>query len=253
MSAVMVVAEATIDAAFDSFIKQYGTLKRKAWDIKVHVDMYVLSESAFAGDGQPDKFSTIYGNLDGYWQALRPRPRGTWDADTTYRNLRELNPDVRLKRLSALGTADWPGVWDCIYRMRNLKPNKSGASVVAISKFLHFWNPRLFVIVDVAMMANWVLGHRWLAAQLPKIEDLTPFPGAEEKRNAPLVWYLTVLQWTSTLVQENPHILTAFTRTVAARVGQDKLPKGIDAFDAPAVEWFLLGLVELPPAGVQLR
>jgi hypothetical protein len=41
-----------------------------------------------------------------------------------------------------------------------------------------------------------------------------------------------------------------FQRTLQSVPGADRLPANAVTFEAAAMEWLLLGLVELPPAGV---
>lgn len=256
MKPTMVVANGTIDAAFDSFVEHYAKRKERAWEIASHLKMYRLREKAFSGAGDFGSFRDIYEELRRYWQALRPCPTGTWSAEKTFDVLRSLGQECRSKALSTLTAEDWPAVWRCIHEMRDLKPCKSGPSVVAISKFLHFWNPRLFMIVDVAMVEDRVLGHRWLRDQLPEMplgQCEALFPGADQERNASLVHYLRVLMWAGNLVKTNPHIREGFASTVKKLIGGDESLEDIEKLEAPAVEWFLLGLVELPPAGVDTQ
>lgn len=99
-------------------------------------------------------------------------------------------------------------------------------------------------------MERWVFNHAWLTDQLPEIHNVSAFTGADDFRTSRLVWYLRLLQWASVLIKANPHIKVA---TVSADAGGAHIPNDLETFEALAVEWFLLGLVELPPCGVQLR
>jgi hypothetical protein len=54
--------------------------------------------------------------------------------------------------------------WSTVQRVAEFKTHKRGPWVVALSKFQHFRNPRLFVIVDWAVIWTWVLGLRMALA-----------------------------------------------------------------------------------------
>jgi len=75
-------------------------------------------------------------------------------------------PDLRQLRLSELSKAHLPQVIQVLTEVSKVKQNKSGPSVVAVTKFLHFWNPRLFVIVDSSIVAQYVLRHRWIEKEI---------------------------------------------------------------------------------------
>ena len=66
------------------------------------------------------------------------------------------------------------------------------------------------------------------------------------------IWYLDLLFWASALLRDNPAIRTAFAGQVREHAGGEELPSGLEDFEASAVEWLLLGLVELPPDGTMI-
>ncbi len=244
---VMIVERNTIDKAFGRFVIAY-----EKWSIPHQLGLYQAGEKAFEGSGDETSFRKIYDALAGGWQALRPKPKGIWEADRAFREFMALSQEFRKRKLSELDEPGWQAVWDCMNHVRAIKPNKSGPSLVAISKFLHFWNPHVFVIVDGAKVQGWVFGHKWLSNQLPPLDDLPRISEADDQRTSRLIWYLRVLRWAAEVVRANPHICEAFAATVRDNAGGEKVPDDIETYEATAVEWFLLGLVELPPCGVKL-
>jgi len=85
--------------------------------------------------------------------------------------------------LATLGNADDLGVlWQCLTGMSGIKTLESGeVSPMAVSKFLHFFNPRLFPVFDRKVIENWALPlfrgerrqsrERWEAATSPFAQD----------------------------------------------------------------------------------
>jgi hypothetical protein len=124
-----------------------------------------------------------------------------------------------------------------------------------MSKFLHFWNPRLFIIVDFGVIWGFVLRHSWLWNEVKtvrsKVEARLPGrrPDPSDKVCDALT-YLSILLWAAELVGDNPQITSNFADYVGRHAAGHGLP--LAEYEGAAVEWFLLGLVELPPAGVNL-
>ena len=127
--------------------------------------------------------------------------------------------------------------------LKDIKQLKEGPSLVAISKFLHFWNPRLFVIFDSEVVENWVFRHKYLADQLNSEPVKSMLDQLNLNNNSRLTKYFKALVFASDLISNYPHILETF----ASKVHND-----IGTYEATAAEWFLLGLVELPPAGIEV-
>ena len=61
--------------------------------------------------------------------------------------------------------------------------------------------------------------------------------------------YLAVLVWSAQVLRNNPAVMPAFAEYVTANCGQPvRVP--LAEYQGAALEWLLLGLVELPPPGV---
>ena len=113
----------------------------------------------------PDKFkSGSYKLLRGKMKVGRGGKLRS--AHWVFDKLRDIEPEMRGRRLSSLRTDDWVGVRKAVLSLGGVKGDASKPSVTAISKFLHFYNPCLFVMCDRAEIRHFVLEHRWLRKQL---------------------------------------------------------------------------------------
>lgn len=229
------ISEATINSAFDKATELYPDW----FDDKHRIyNIYTTSERAFSKDGKEEYFEPVYDELRKYWQVFR-RGNTHWDSSQIYTALSDLPQSMRTSSLSELNNDQWLNVYNVINNVKDIKRNKSGYSVVAISKFLHFWNPRLFVIFDGKFMENYVFGHKYLS------DELSSQQFNIAKHDPQLLKYLKVLKFAQALLVNNPEIMQSFRVKYQNTVIQD--------YEALAIEWLLLGLVDLPPEGVKLN
>jgi len=236
----------TINEAFAN----YAALYSKRWDIPHQLRLYSYAEEAFEGKGDAAAFSKVYDHLRAHWQVFR-RGSAKWGPDRAFQELVALPREVRSLRLSKMKEHEWGRVWECINRVKDVKRNKEGPSLVAVSKFLHFWNPGLFIIYDHQQVETFVFGHHWLGAEVmksgtPPVADL---PDPDKSR---LAWYLYVLHWASRFLTTNTQVAQTFLATVRIKAANAEAPRNIERYEATAIEWFLLGLVQVPPRGVAL-
>ena len=125
--------------------------RERGWEIDDHIKCWRWAHRAFERASRAD-FADLYDHLRRYWLVFRGSKHTPWTPDQTFNHLAGLDQRYHTLRLSQLASGgDLEGCWTVIRSMSGIKPTKS-PSVVAISKFLHFWNPRLFVIVDDAVM-----------------------------------------------------------------------------------------------------
>jgi len=148
------------------------------------------------------------------------------------------------------------GCWDLINSVSDIKPMKGAPSVVAISKFLHFWNPRLFIIVDDAVMWVRVLSRSWLETPIKRerqrLRAVLPDATCLPSESCDLLSYLAVLSWAARLVREHPAIPISFDGYIRSNADGCAASLPLGEYEGAAVEWLLLGLAELPPTGVEL-
>jgi hypothetical protein len=245
----MKIDDQAIGGAFEQHHKQYVSAGTRAWDIEGHVECWKIAYQAFEQDSS-DKFKELYDHLRKQWQVFRGASE-YWSAKQTFSALKALPQAWRGKHLSELTLADAQRCRQLLDSVAGIKPLKEGVSVVAISKFLHFWNPRLFVIVDRGVMWRWVFQHDWLWQQVSAFACNLPRPQlVKPDENCDLPCYLAILLWSAEVIRNNPTIIEHFARYVqkhSTGIAHD-LP--LATYEAAAMEWLLLGLVERPPVGV---
>jgi hypothetical protein len=243
---MMRVSEIATKRAFNAFCA-----RRSEWveGLGLQLRMYRAATRAFEGEGSPQDFRVIY---DGLKKWLVFRHGEVQPAETILSRLMAISNNLRTRPLSQLGQADWRAIWEALLQMKHVKRVKAGASVMAVSKFLHFWNPRLFVICDQTEVEQFVFGHRWLAAQLDSREAVLDAAGANADKEPRLSKYLRLLALASEFVKTNPHIVSEFARTVRAFGVEGEVPADIETYEATAVEWCILGLAEMPPQGMTI-
>ena len=240
------LSEQAIGMAFEAFCS-----RRRQWveGLELQMRMYAAAASAFDGDGGLAEFRRVYEGLR-KWKLFRA---GRVEAvEWVFEKLNSCDMGLRQCRLSGLDGHDWPKVWSAIKCLRGVKPNMTGPSLMAISKFLHFWNPRVFVICDQQEVEQFVFGHRWLEGQLGDTGEVLDAAGVSVRQNPRLCRYLQVLGFASQFVKANPGILPAFVGTVRAIARGAAVPVDIETYEATAAEWCLVGLAEMPPSGVEV-
>lgn len=252
---MMQLSEATINKAFERHATRYGA--ERMWSTPYHVECWARGYRAFVDGSVPD-FKWLYRELNSRWQVFRSR---NWSPPSAMRALKLMKglpsklQRCRLTEIAAPSPADCAELWTAVLRAAALKTNQDGPSLVALSKFLHFWNPRLFVIADREVIWNWVFGHNWLWAQVESVKaELEPMkpPLVHGINTGGLSNYVALLVWAGRVLRSNPTVVQHFADYVSR---QCEVPEQLrlGEFEAAAIEWLLLGLVELPPKGVALE
>lgn len=147
-----------LERALDAYA---GRSKSLAWDIDHKLDLYAAARIAF-DDHLPDTerrtaFQTIYDALRGYWQVFRPKAASDcWSPTRIFDELNDrcAQTGARDKILSQFSIPhDWSSVRSCAHVLQSIKPNNAFPTMT-VSKFLHFWHPRLIPIYDTAVIWN---------------------------------------------------------------------------------------------------
>ena len=242
----------TIRGAFDQHREFYAE-GNPEWSISHHVGMWHTAQKAFDGPSFPD-FEKLYNILKNHWQVFRGGVE-SWPENKLFDALGACDKSLCSRKLSSISDEDVPAIWALLQSIKDLKVNKHRPSVVAVSKFLHFWNPRLFVIVDDQVIWKWVLAHKWLRDGVNSVRSQTDQQifGKDLKHNdgaCDLSTYLAILVWAGNVLRANPAIVPEFERCVRATIEEQTISLDLFDYEAPAIEWFLLGVVELPPRGV---
>jgi hypothetical protein len=247
----MLIDHDAIQRAFQSNYDIY--VDERHWAIEDIAKLWGHGLRAFSGDGDEKEFHKLYENLKSGWQVFRGSkpPEHDW----VYRTMMGLDkddPPLRELRLSELSAEHLPKLEKILEGASNIKTLKSGRpSLVAVTKFLHFWNPRLFVIVDGDVMDNYVLRHRWIGREVNRVrQECQPELCVLETSHG--LSYIGLLLWGSQVMRQNPKIQASFANQVKAVSGLDPDLQGFEYFEGAAFEWLLRGLVDLPPVGVHV-
>lgn len=253
----MRVADNTIRSAFRYHNIVYASLR--GWSVSEIVRLWRNGQHAFGPEANPAAFEQVYDALRKGWQVFRPI--AYVDIPTVgqvYGVLSQLDDRFRTLSLSQLSYADVPALWSLLSQAGAIKRDKyKRPSLMAVSKFMHFWNPRLFVIVDDEVMGRFVFKHTWLNNAIQVFgENVDSYYPEQELAGQFFasygLRYLDFLAWSSRLLQDNPSIESLFAQYVLKHANGEEPPEGFEDFEGAAIEWLLLGLVELPPAGVEL-
>jgi hypothetical protein len=249
----MRIAERTIDLAFEAHERVHFK-----WPISEIIRYWGYGQDAFAQPPDPAAFRKLYEGLKG-WQVFRPlkAPPTSAEVYSILANAVSRFPGVKQLKLSELTPGNLGQVGIVLDAVRYLKVNDDGPSLMAVSKFLHFLNPRLFVIVDRQFVGGFALQHEWVCHEVEAAEARTlahglplDCPGSclvsDELR------YLDILLWAGGVMRDNPYITEAFADYANRRAPTELAPPDVRQYEAAAFEWLILGLVHLPPNGVQV-
>jgi hypothetical protein len=252
----MKLTDEAVDRALAKHREVYG--HARLWEIGYHVQCWDWAHHAFEENSR-EGFEMLYTELRNRWQVFRSPDFRAPRAEKLRRLLNSLDNDLkamRLRHLSEPEDNDFAALWRTLCACAEIKLNKDGPSVMAVSKFLHFWNPRLFVIVDDAVVWNYVFNHQWLWSEIERTKTELAVPADNASYFAGrLGSYLAILAWGGRFLRENPELTSKFATYVVQEAGDKAdiaraLP--LQSYDGAALEWLLLGLVEVPPEGVTL-
>lgn len=251
---VMNLARPLIAEAFHMHGRVYND--QKLWNIPYHVECWERAKLAFEGNSVED-FQWVYTELRNRWQAFRGASSTPWSPSRTLEHLQSLDVHWRSITLSDFGDQNIRECWGILESLSEIKPLKYGPSVVAISKVLHFWNPRLFVIVDDAVVWRWVFAHKWLWRPVAQqrehvIKHIGTATATRTYGACDLTSYLAILRWCGEVMRQNPDIGPCFADHVRRFLHDRSTDLPLETYDAAAMEWLLLGIVEVPPAGIEV-
>jgi hypothetical protein len=171
----MRLSDTVINTAFESHATRYA--REKLWSIPYHIKCWEYARDAF-DDGSEEAFGNLYDELRKRWQVFRSQNYNAQTAEKIQRIMSALPVELFHRRLSEFAvptSAMLDQLWCAITTAGDIKQNKDGPSLVALTKFLHFWNPRLFVIADREVVWDWVFEHRWLWDQVEGVRrELDP-------------------------------------------------------------------------------
>jgi hypothetical protein len=240
------IPKQSVTKAFDDYREFRNGIR--GWDKKEDgtLEMYKNAKDAF-NNKNPQSFKQVYDALLSKWGVRRGGKLKDSDSvfDIMSNNLDEC---LRNRSLSELTPKDWPIIRGSILQMQDVKPLEDGISIMAISKFLHFWNAKLFVICDRTVMEQFVFGHKWLMKQRDSM-DIGQYPDkTKDKDDKQVSNYLKLLSLSSNLIKSNRSICGEFARTIREISTESQVANDIETYEARAIEWFFIGLAESRPS-----
>ena len=249
---MIIISNEATEEAFDAYLREYAVGQdSRGWFVPGQIGLYGIGEKAFTLPGSYEDFTKLYNQLKGGWQVFR-NAHSRWSDEEAFARLMALDRRVRSLSLSTIKDGDWPDIWKTVVAVRDIKCNKSRTpSLVAISKFLHFWNPRLFVIFDSEVMEYYVFRHQWI--ELPPDRKLSDLCGTDVSADPRLAKYMCVLRYASEFARGNAHMRAGLVAAARRAPGVAAVPAEFEAYEAVAFEWLIIGLVESPPSGVDIR
>jgi hypothetical protein len=142
--------------ALARYARLVGGKGEKSWSIaESKLGLYRHAATAFTGTASEStrrsSHGILFGHLRSWWGLGR---NGTlWDASTAFDvQINECEPCFRRNGLTLTSLEDksnQQAVVECLENMRGVKQLRSGSyPIMALSKNLHFYNPRLFAIYD---------------------------------------------------------------------------------------------------------
>jgi hypothetical protein len=245
----------TDDAARRAFRAYQAMYSRgRDWGVHQYKPLWEHGRRAFVAGGDPVEFTKLYEDLRRGWLVFRPSPpTPEVKVHTILSDAAKRHPEVLKVRLSTFERDHLPAMRAVLQNAAEIKRNSGGPSLVAVSKFLHFWNPGLFVIVDNQVMDSFVFQQAWLYDEISAVnKEIAPeLDNAPEQLLGPSTgfYYEAILLWASRFIRKNRNIPALFAEFAQERDQEDP-DGGFAQFEAAAVEILLLGLANMPPAGV---
>jgi hypothetical protein len=254
----MQISEETVERACQAFHFRYVAKAKRPWDLDHHSSLWADARASVESADDDAGFVRTLDELRAHWQIARGKGSKMMEFKAVLPMLLEKATQARAKRLSEIVETDAPWLFQLIIDVSDIKRVSNKPSLMAISKVLHFFNPRLFVIVDRAMVWDWTLAHRWLWEPIKAIrERIDRVTGCDQSIRddsaCDSASYVAILVWSGQLLRDNPHMCRLFASFLRHCTATEALlPGDLETYEAAAMEWLLLGLVELPPAGVIL-
>lgn len=255
---MLTITDDAVRRAFQAYKAVYG--RNRDWGIHEFAPLWGYGRRAFGSDRDRAEFDKLYSALRYGWLVFRSSHKNYIppSADTVYAILIDAfkgQSELLTIRLGTLGPSHLPAIRSVLHHAAAIKRNNDGPSLVAVSKFLHFGNPGLFVIVDNQVMESFVFQQAWLYDEIAAMnkEIASELTGAPQRLAGVTTHfaYEAIVYWARRLVRHNPNIPKLFAE-FARGAAPEEPPGEYEQFEAAAVEMLLLGLANMPPAGVQV-
>lgn len=132
-----------------------------SWPIDYKLELYTKAKISFDSKTKESekmfRFNELFENLVGNWQIFRPISKEKcWEPEKIFNFLsHELNEFGRNKDLLNIKEDELARLKLMLEKMHSLKPLKdNNFPTMAVTKILHFYNPKLFPIYDSKVIEN---------------------------------------------------------------------------------------------------
>jgi hypothetical protein len=227
----------------ESALRAYDRVLGKNWPLKHKCDLYrsaiTAFESALPVLERQKAFSEIYNNLRSYWQIFR-NAKTYWSAEEVFAQLPAAASTFSRtsgRSLSSTSQVSFSEIVETVSGLRDLKQLRSRRfSEMACSKVLHFFNPEMFPIYDLAFVWNRVF-RRFR-------QDYRDF-GVLQGWNDGAVgaeFYARYTTWASHVIQQAPpEFMQRFANWFRAEAGEACALLPIERYFATAFEMVAVG------------
>ena len=229
-------------------LEKYGAFaKHRGWLLTHKLDLYengnIAFNSSFTEDERKENFEIIYKNLRKYWQVFRAGE--VLSAGKVFDILtKECSGCSRETGLTLANLKEGQGcdlLIKCLDKIKDIKKLKFNAvSTTAISKFLHFFNPKLFPIHDRNAIENGVLkifNSDWKNFT-PTVHSQSLYCGIRT--------YFRYILWANQVIRQNhKNIMSEFVNWFSGEVEQknnsNEIICNMEEYYATAFEFIAIG------------
>lgn len=233
-------------------LESYRAAVPSTWSVSHKLDLYNWAKVAFESEAsEPDKqiaFGQIYDNLRSGWQVFRNAAGPCWSAEKTFQVLttecKACSRQTPLNAANLIVSDSDCQVKACLFSLGKIKPTTRYPSVypwMAVSKFLHFFNPRLFPIYDMEFIWNKV-ANGVFRRDYQDFCQLRGFNPKEDTQRFNLQYTL----WASEIMNDaDADCMTTFSEWFASEVGQHSdranVMQDVNQYYAAAFEIIAIG------------
>ncbi len=234
----------------DNALEEYKNFTQKmGWSIDHKIDLYLAGDVAFNPVEDMGKrfnsFNEIYTSLRRYWQVFR-NASSYWESQKVFDVLTEdCCVCSRNSNLSLINLDEEKNqmIAECLMKIKDIKTLSSGeTSSMAISKFLHFFNPKLFPIYDNQIIKKEVLktfSDDWSSFK----DDI-----CTKNIDKGIETYFCYVLWASNIFKQSQNgVMNKFIKIFAKRIEGNplELPRDLTEYYATAFEFISIGASEL--------
>jgi hypothetical protein len=235
----MRIAPKAVDQAFEAFHRRYVDKATRAWDLDHHGRLWAQARASVESKSDDSGFVETLGELRSHWQIARGRGSKMLESEKVLPLLRQKAAKAMTGRLSQIKEKDARWLYQLVGDVAAIKQVNGEVSLMAVSKVLHFFNPRLFVIVDRAMVWDWTLAHNWIWEPMRQVRErvdrATGFdPATRDDMACDAGSYAAILIACGQLLRDNPHIGKRFAGFLHRKTTSEaSLPSDLETYERP--------------------